>query len=310
MSHLTDLLSRIKQTDQKKEVPPGLSESISPIKRRGSWKRRIVFFAVLISAALVLGLAASYLADHLKGGPGESPSSSGPSVSAPPSLQPQEASVDKEAAEKTGAKTALDDSVTPDVEKKARTEKSAPLNEPSPSAPRKAVLSPDGSLKESYEERTDGKDSTEEKTGLVYQARDYELNGDLPKAVQTYERVLEMEPRNYRAMNNIASLYIRMDRTKEALGYLEGSVRLRGDYVPALINLGIIKARAGNAAEAEGSFLKALSFDGSNRAALFNIAVLYENSLRYDKAREYYRRLELLGDTEGTNGLKRLAYRP
>ncbi|MBI5588108.1 MAG: tetratricopeptide repeat protein [Deltaproteobacteria bacterium] len=310
MSHLTDLLSKIKQADQKKEVPPGLSESISSIRRREPGKRRIVFFVVLISAALVLGLAASYLTDHLKGGPSESPSSSGPSASAQPPLQPQEALFDKEAAKKSESRTARDNSVTPDVEKKTRTEKSAPLSEPAPSTPRKAALSSDGSLKESYEERTDGKDSTEEKTGLFYRARSYELNGDLPKAVQTYEKVIEMEPLNYRAMNNIASLYIRMDRTKEALGYLEGSVRLKGDYVPALINLGIIQAKAGKAAEAESSFLKALSFDGSNRAALFNIAVLYENALRYDKAREYYRKLELLGDTEGTNGLKRLAYRP
>lgn len=309
MSRLTDLLSTIKQAEHKKEVPPGLSDSVSSIKRKNPGKRLIVFFVVLISAAVALGLAASYMADHLRG---RIIANSAPAAP----LASSEGSAPKEAAAGSGVveKTA---SVEPPVNrtasyglKKSTEQMFTPTGSTPHDAPRESASNPARSPVTSREERTDEEDASKERTGLFYRARDFELSGDLPKAVQAYQKVVELEPRNYRAMNNIASLYMRMERPKEALRYLEDSLKIKGDYVPALINTGILQARANGVSEAEVSFLKALSIDGSNRTALFNLAALYENTQRYGNAREYYRKLDLLGDTEGANGLKRLVNRP
>ena len=150
------------------------------------------------------------------------------------------------------------------------------------------------------------RDIEEQVTNLFYFARNHEKSGNLPGAVESYRKVLEIDPGNYRTMNNIAALLIRMNLWEESLGYLQNSIQLNDHYVPALINLGIVHARNGNSSEAERALLKALSLEEQNRSALFNIAALYENEGYYDKARGYYQRLQTLGESEGINGMKRL----
>ena len=150
------------------------------------------------------------------------------------------------------------------------------------------------------------RDIEEQVTNLFYFARNHEKSGNLPGAVESYRKVLEIDPGNYRTMNNIAALLIRMNLWEESLGYLQSSIQLNDHYVPALINLGIVHARNGNSSEAERALLKALSLEEQNRSALFNIAALYENEGYYDKARGYYQRLQTLGESEGINGMKRL----
>ena len=150
------------------------------------------------------------------------------------------------------------------------------------------------------------RDIEEQVTNLFYFARNHEKSGNLPGAVESYRKVLEIDPGNYRTMNNIAALLIRMNLWEESLGYLQNSIQLNDHYVPALINLGIVHARNGNSSEAERALLKAVSLEEQNRSALFNIAVLYENEGSYDRARGYYQRLQTLGESEGINGMKRL----
>src|SRR3990172_8447498 len=150
------------------------------------------------------------------------------------------------------------------------------------------------------------RDIEEQVTNLFYFARNHEKSGNLPGAVESYRKVLEIDPGNYRTMNNIAALLIRMNLWEESLGYLQNSIQLNDHYVPALINLGIVHARNGNSSEAERALLKAVSLEEQNRSALFNIAVLYENEGSYDRARGYYQKLQTLGESEGINGIKRL----
>ena len=155
------------------------------------------------------------------------------------------------------------------------------------------------------EEETD-RHIEEQVTHLFYLARDDEQSGNLPGAIESYRKILEIDPGNYRTMNNLAALLIRMNLWEESLGYLQSSIKLNDHYVPALINLGIVHARNGNSSEAERALLRAISLDDQNRSALFNIAVLYENEGSYDRALGYYQRLQTLGESEGIRGIKRL----
>ena len=99
---------------------------------------------------------------------------------------------------------------------------------------------------------------------------------------------------------------IRLDMWDESLGYLLESIKLNNQYVPALINLGIVYAKTGKFSESEEMLLQAVSLEENNRLALLNIAILYEKEGLYERAREYYQRLRILGDIEGGKGLKRI----
>ncbi|MFN3479868.1 MAG: tetratricopeptide repeat protein, partial [Thermodesulfovibrionales bacterium] len=78
------------------------------------------------------------------------------------------------------------------------------------------------------------------------------------------------------------------------------------DYVPGLINMGIVLAKLGDVREAESYLLQSLTLEPDNRHAIFNIALLYEKEGNYEKAREYYLRLKQLGDARGVLGLDRI----
>ncbi|GAB4415797.1 MAG: hypothetical protein OHK0032_11930 [Thermodesulfovibrionales bacterium] len=147
---------------------------------------------------------------------------------------------------------------------------------------------------------------TSEKDLHLYMARAYESKMDYSNALLSYKKVLSIEPRNYRVMNNIASILIKLNLYDEAKTYLEMALGVRNDYVPGLINTGIVLARLGETQNAENSLLKALTLEPDNRNALLNIAILYEKKGSYEKAREYYLRLKQLGDAQGSLGLERI----
>lgn len=308
MSHLTDLLSKIKQAEPKKELPPGLLDTIESLKKKDPVRRRVFFFAFLLSAALVLGLFASFLAGRLKTALKVMPAplSKGPSVQ--PHFQAGQAAQQNKAQ---GPVLPFLPSAAPASAENgaAQGAETAETETPFASEPLsdgRAQNRPERPRRTAPEEKVSPKADPEEIAGLLYLARGYELRGEFSSAVESYKKALFLDPADYRAMNNIASLYIRMSSPGQAIAYLEECVKLKDDYLPALVNLGIAKAETGKNREAESSFLKALSFDGSNREALFNIAVLYEKTLEFEKARGYYERLDSLGDPKGAKALERL----
>ncbi len=65
----------------------------------------------------------------------------------------------------------------------------------------------------------------------------------------------------------------------------------------------------GNFAEGEGFLAKAVTLDPSNRAALFNLAVLFEKQGSYDRAFENYYKLSQMRDVDGCLGAARILER-
>ena len=57
----------------------------------------------------------------------------------------------------------------------------------------------------------------EQVSNLFYLARNYEMSGELLKAVETYSKALQIDPGNYKTMNNISALMIRLDMWDESL---------------------------------------------------------------------------------------------
>src|SRR3972149_8670199 len=80
------------------------------------------------------------------------------------------------------------------------------------------------------------KEIEEQITHFFYLARNYEQSGDLSRAVENYKKVLQIDPQNYRTMNNIAALFIKMNLWEESLDYLQSSFKLKKDRKSTRLN--------------------------------------------------------------------------
>ncbi len=145
-----------------------------------------------------------------------------------------------------------------------------------------------------------------EKRGLLYRANTFELNGNYEEAIEYYERALKIDPSDYRVMNQIAYLYIKLGIPDRAIEYIERLKKFRSDYVPSMINLSVALMMKAEHAEAERVLLDVIRVEPFNKTALFNLAILYENKGRLEEAEGYYRRLLSTGDSRGRVGLKRI----
>jgi tetratricopeptide (TPR) repeat protein len=141
---------------------------------------------------------------------------------------------------------------------------------------------------------------------LLYRANTCEERGDYGCAIKIYEDLLKIDPGNFRLLNQIAYLYIRLGQPDRAIKYIEKLKELRPDYIPAMINLSVALMMKSEYDKAERILLETLALEPYNRTVLFNIAILYENTGRYEEATEFYRRLISLGDREALEALRRL----
>jgi tetratricopeptide (TPR) repeat protein len=342
MGYLTNLLSKIKQTEPEKKTPPGLRDTITSLKKKDAGKRRIVFLSIFLVASLSLGLATAYFMDYLNRDPGRHTETSVPEpmLSSEESLDSSKPISDQQrtplsvpvrldntglSSESPGNRTSSDKGPKKEITivKQLQVKEIAPETGPEPDNTQNVLYGEEtdlGQVKNDVRKTDPGEEHSEDVvhdeennkeieeqiTHFFYLARNYEQSGDLSRAVEHYKKVLQIDPQNYRTMNNIAALFIKMNLWEESLDYLQDSFKLKNNYVPTLINLGIVYAKKERTSEAESSLLKAISLEEENRAALFNIAVLYENQGAYDRAREYYQRLKILGKSEGMEGLRRL----
>jgi len=304
MSLLSDLLSKIKHPEPRKDVPPGLRSMVSTLKKKEFNRRRLALFMALAVMALGSGFVTVYLvgiyltkdvkqvaeykrpiSEHraeskieqnnppipplVKGGEGGLRAIGKGQLM----VNSQEKKVEmvrtqKEGEEKRERKTQPETVEVADIEK--------------PKA--------DSSEKDLY----------------LYMAGNYESRKDYPNALDSYKKVLSIEPGNYRVMNNIASILLQINSPEEAKTYLQKAFNIKNDYVPGLINMGIAFARLGETEKAEGFLMRAHTLEPDNRRTILNIAILYEKKGNYEKAREYYLRLQRLGDMEGSLGLERI----
>ncbi len=143
----------------------------------------------------------------------------------------------------------------------------------------------------------------------LFAARTAEVRRDYNQAMTRYRMVLEVEPHNYRIMNNLASICLNLELYGEALSYANHALKLKPDYLSALVNGGIAQRRLGNEASALGMLSRALTVEPANRNALYNLALIQEQSNLPDEAFSTWRRLSDTGDANGLLGMARIKER-
>lgn len=323
MSLLSELLSKVRHLEQKKEVPPGLRSAVSDMSSRDFRKKKFVILAVFVIIAAGSGLFTVYFIKktqtstpkpniaeirqrhqarnlEIQEKPGALPTPTEPAKQ--PSAVSSQAQEEK-SAESSAKKTEASGGLQPD-------NKAKQIQASRPKSSRK-IRKPDEGNSPASEETgflnaEKPKPDTSERDLYLYMAQNYESKGDFANALASYKKILDMEPGNYRVLNNIASILIQLNSDTEARTYLQQAFRHRSDYVPGLINMGIVLARLGENAESEKHLLQAINLQPANTHAMLNLAILYEKNSSFDKAREYYLKLQKSGDAQGSAGIERL----
>lgn len=150
-------------------------------------------------------------------------------------------------------------------------------------------------------------DRRAEKDMYLYGARNYEQSGAYHEALGEYRKALALDPENPVIMNNVASLLVRLNRYEDAATQAQRALRVRQDYVPALINLGLARIGLGQEVEGETSLLKAREMEPAHPQVLLNLALLYERKKAFDRATPLFRSLAEKANSQGYLGLARIA---
>jgi tetratricopeptide (TPR) repeat protein len=144
-----------------------------------------------------------------------------------------------------------------------------------------------------------------QRDSYLYRGRDQELKGNYLSALENYRTALELDKDNVTIINNIAYIYLRLGLVDESVTYGQQVLQIHEENVPALINLGIASATAGDSGAAEDYLARAIKYDPGNQDAMLNLAILYERDGNFDQASRYYEKLVLLENSSGYLGLAR-----
>ncbi len=105
-------------------------------------------------------------------------------------------------------------------------------------------------------------------------------------ARKQYESVLELDPSNAIAVNNLAFLLCEeLKRPAEALPYAENAEKLQPRNPNTLDTVGWVLAQNGRLTDAEGTLLRALDLDANNIAAHYHLGVVYQRLGELSEAR-------------------------
>jgi tetratricopeptide (TPR) repeat protein len=121
--------------------------------------------------------------------------------------------------------------------------------------------------------------------GSVFYERGY------PETSETFfRRALQDHPSSAEALYGVGSVYLQQQKTKEARDSFERALKLQTSYpgtIPnAWNNLGILSARAGDAAAAIEFFQRALQVDPAHLIALLNLGNAYRQQKEWAEAKK------------------------
>lgn len=322
MSLISDLLSKVKKQEPRRDVPPILKDEVLQSAAGRRTRKRLTIALVCAIVLVAAGFGVLTIVESLKG-PSllvRAPVTTPPAVqSVPPttmSVTPPQAEIRTSAAAPAGINASENaiksergkDSAQHIRQKKVTTKKYAEPIKPEAKSKLRGMKQEVTAAGENTEmDKASGSTTRQDKDINLYMARTYEAQRNYGQAIAHYKRALSIEPKNYVIMNNIAGMLIYMGSYKEAIQYAEKALNIRKNYVSSLINIGIGYGYLGNNSESEGYFRKALTIEPSNRHAILNLGLLYEKQGTFDMAGHYYQKLSEAGDAQGYLGLARIA---
>ena len=127
----------------------------------------------------------------------------------------------------------------------------------------------------------------------LYHQRDY------AKAIQAYQKVIEIDPGYAEAYNNLGIIYQEAGDFDRALSAYQKAIEINPKYEKALNNLGILLYLKGRYEESIRAFQKALTLNANNIESHTNLGILFKKQGQVDQAIESYHRALAINPLHG-----------
>jgi len=113
---------------------------------------------------------------------------------------------------------------------------------------------------------------------------------EFSKAIQAYQKVIELDPTYVEAYNNMGIIYQMLGNADRAFGAYQKATEINPRYEKGYNNLGILLLLKGRYEEALEAFEKALAVNPNNIESHINLGILYKKKGQWEKAIESYQR--------------------
>jgi superkiller protein 3 len=123
--------------------------------------------------------------------------------------------------------------------------------------------------------------------------------GEFLKAIQAYQKVIEVDPAYIEAYNNLGILYQMLGDMDRALGFYQKSIEINPRYEKGYNNLGTLLFLKGRYEEAQEAFQNALTINSNNIESHINLGILFKKKDQWEKAIESYQKALAINPLHG-----------
>jgi tetratricopeptide (TPR) repeat protein len=123
---------------------------------------------------------------------------------------------------------------------------------------------------------------------LVMQGFAYHQQGMLNEAKALYEQVLKIQPKNFSALQLIATLYAQTNNPSKAIDFFSKAIRINPNFAPCYSNRGNALKELGRYSEAIISYDKAISLQADDAYTYSNRGVVLQELGRTEEALASY----------------------
>ena len=116
----------------------------------------------------------------------------------------------------------------------------------------------------------------------------YQMMGDMDRAFKAYEKAIEINPKYEKGYNNLGIQLFLKDRYEEAMEAFQKALAINSDNIESHINLGILFKKRGQLEKAIESYQTALAIDPFHKETHYNIALLHEQMENFELAINHY----------------------
>jgi len=121
--------------------------------------------------------------------------------------------------------------------------------------------------------------------GVIYQEM-----GEVERALATYQKCIALNPQYAKGYNNLGNLLSLRGRNEEALEALQKALLINPQNIESHNNLGILFKKLGQMDKAMASYQEALTINPLHGETHYNIGVLYEHLEKYALAAGHYQK--------------------
>ena len=114
--------------------------------------------------------------------------------------------------------------------------------------------------------------------------------GNFNEVTNRYKKIVEIDPNNYKAYNNLGNALKELGKLKEAATSYRQAIKIKSDYTKAHFNLGNILNDFGKFKEAIPSLLLALKINPNYSEAHNCLAISYKKLKKFEQAITHYKK--------------------